>query len=229
MSAGGLFLVGVAELDDRGSGPGWGSGCRARGSPPPSAGRRRPRRRPRRRLRRARRAAVRLISSTRSSRPYSARTTPKAPKALVSTTSHPDVEEGAVDRGLTTSGRWQDDGLVAALEGGAAEVLGGLRSASCRLVPMAPSKMTTRWPGGLEIGGAAFVDGHGAVRQDGGGAGWGATVWSTIRTVYGEWSASPSWRRRSPVRSRVRALGEDRARRVGSGTKVGGWGARGGG
>ena len=72
----------------------------------------------------ATRAAATLSSWARSAMPYSARVSPRLPKLSVSTTSQPDVEVGGVEAG-DELGSGDDEQLVAALEIGPAEVVGG--------------------------------------------------------------------------------------------------------
>ena len=87
--------------------------------------------------------AARLSSWARSARPYSASTVAKAPKVSVSTTSHPTSRNDRwtpVDH--VGSGDHQE--LVAALRARGRRSRRPSGPASCRLVPMAPSKTTTR-------------------------------------------------------------------------------------
>ncbi len=106
-----------------------------------------------------------MISSTRSWSPYSASTTLKAPKALVSTTSTPASRKERWTDGDHV-GAGQDDGFVAPFELGAAEVVGA-EVGELQARAHGAVEDDDPVPGGLEVGGAALVEGHGAVRQHG--------------------------------------------------------------
>ena len=87
-------------------------------------------------------AAARLSSRTRWAWPYSASTGAKAPKASVSTTSQPTSRNDRWTRSMT-SGRVTTSSSLQPSSSGPPKS-SAVSSASCRLVPMAPSKMTTR-------------------------------------------------------------------------------------